>query len=98
MSLILRALDRLITEFAIPTRRVASRILQLSWLVWIAARQSICSFNLSPALKPPTLLWRESFHVEEGRKRVLEHHNARNIPWVGDNVMYFETGRQRSIG
>ena len=35
--------------------------------------------------------------LREGRERVLEHHAARNVPWAGDNVMYFETGQGSAL-
>src|SRR5205807_3347962 len=30
--------------------------------------------------------------LREGRQRVVEQHRGRDVAWVGDNVMYFETG------
>jgi ethanolamine ammonia-lyase large subunit len=35
--------------------------------------------------------------LREGRERVLEHHRNRNMAWVGDNVMYFETGQGSAL-
>jgi len=35
--------------------------------------------------------------LREGRERVLEHHRNRNVAWVGDNVMYFETGQGSAL-
>jgi ethanolamine ammonia-lyase large subunit len=35
--------------------------------------------------------------LREGRERVLEHHRNRDIPWVGDQVMYFETGQGSAL-
>src|SRR3982074_3515035 len=35
--------------------------------------------------------------LREARERVLEHHRARDVPWVGDNVMYFETGQGSAL-
>jgi len=35
--------------------------------------------------------------LREGRERVLEHHRERNVPWAGDNVMYFETGQGSAL-
>jgi ethanolamine ammonia-lyase large subunit len=35
--------------------------------------------------------------LREGRERVLEHHRNRNAAWVGDNVMYFETGQGSAL-
>ena len=35
--------------------------------------------------------------LREGRERVLEHHRNREVGWVGDNVMYFETGQGSAL-
>lgn len=35
--------------------------------------------------------------LEDGRARVLEHHRRRDVSWVGDNVMYFETGQGSAL-
>jgi ethanolamine ammonia-lyase large subunit len=35
--------------------------------------------------------------LREGRERVLEHHRQRDVTWVGDNVMYFETGQGSAL-
>src|SRR5206468_4658334 len=35
--------------------------------------------------------------LREGRERVLEHHRRRDVAWVGDNVMYFETGQGSAL-
>jgi ethanolamine ammonia-lyase large subunit len=35
--------------------------------------------------------------LREGQERVLEHHRNRNVAWVGDNVMYFETGQGSAL-
>jgi ethanolamine ammonia-lyase large subunit len=35
--------------------------------------------------------------LREGRERVLEHHRQRNVAWVGENVMYFETGQGSAL-
>jgi ethanolamine ammonia-lyase large subunit len=35
--------------------------------------------------------------LREGRERILEHHRNRNVAWVGDNVMYFETGQGSAL-
>lgn len=44
----------------------------------------------------------ESFGVSlsllrEGRERVIEHHRGRETPWVGKQVMYFETGQGSAL-
>jgi ethanolamine ammonia-lyase large subunit len=35
--------------------------------------------------------------LREGRERTLEHHHQRDVKWVGDNVMYFETGQGSAL-
>jgi ethanolamine ammonia-lyase large subunit len=35
--------------------------------------------------------------LREGRERILEHHRQRDVKWVGDNVMYFETGQGSAL-
>jgi ethanolamine ammonia-lyase large subunit len=35
--------------------------------------------------------------LREGRDRVLVHHRGRDVRWVGDQVMYFETGQGSAL-
>jgi len=35
--------------------------------------------------------------LREGRERVREHHQQRDVSWVGDNVLYFETGQGSAL-
>ncbi len=35
--------------------------------------------------------------LREGQERVLEHHQQRNVAWVGNQVMYFETGQGSAL-
>jgi ethanolamine ammonia-lyase large subunit len=35
--------------------------------------------------------------LREGRERALEGHHKRDVAWVGDNVMYFETGQGSAL-
>ncbi len=35
--------------------------------------------------------------IRQGREQVLEHHRGRDVAWVGDNVMYFETGQGSAL-
>jgi ethanolamine ammonia-lyase large subunit len=98
VAAILRALDRLITEFAIPTQAccLAHITTQLACLdngvpvdllfQSVAGTQGAnTSFGISLRM------------LREGRERVLEQHHARNIPWAGENVMYFETGQGSAL-
>jgi ethanolamine ammonia-lyase large subunit len=95
---ILRALDRLITALEIPTQAccLAHITTQLACLDQQAPVdllfQSIAgtqaanrSFGFDLAL------------LREGRERVLEQHRQRDVRWVGDQVMYFETGQGSAL-
>jgi ethanolamine ammonia-lyase large subunit len=35
--------------------------------------------------------------LREGRERTLEHHRGRDVKWIGENVMYFETGQGSAL-
>ncbi len=35
--------------------------------------------------------------LREGQERVLEHHRGRDVAWVGDQAMYFETGQGSAL-
>ncbi len=98
VAAILTALDRLITEFAIPTQAccLAHITTQLACLdrgapvdllfQSVAGTQAAnASFGINLAM------------LQEGRQRVLEHHRERNVPWAGDNGMYFETGQGSAL-
>jgi ethanolamine ammonia-lyase large subunit len=98
VAAILNALDRLISAFAMPTQAccLAHITTQLACLQRgapvdllfqsVAGTQTAnASFGISLAM------------LKEGRERVLEHHRARNVAWVGDNVMYFETGQGSAL-
>ncbi len=95
---ILKTLDRLIATLGIPTQSccLAHITTQLSALdrgapmdllfQSIAGTQAAnASFGVSLSL------------LKEGRERVLEHHRQRDVNWVGDNVMYFETGQGSAL-
>jgi ethanolamine ammonia-lyase large subunit len=95
---ILRALDRLTTGLGIPTQAccLAHITTQLECLDRGAPIdllfQSVAgteaankSFGIDLAL------------LREGEARVLAHHRSREVPWVGDNVMYFETGQGSAL-
>ena len=98
VSAILLALNRLIETLSIPTQAccLAHITTQLACLERgvpvdllfqsIAGTQSAnASFGVSLAL------------LREGRERVRESHRLRDVAWVGDNVMYFETGQGSAL-
>ncbi len=95
---ILRALDRLIEALAIPTQAccLAHITTQLACLdrgvpvdllfQSIAGTEAAnASFGINLAL------------LREGQERVLEHHRSRDVAWVGDQAMYFETGQGSAL-
>jgi len=95
---ILHGLDRLITAFAIPTQAccLAHVTTQLACLERgapvdllfqsVAGTQAANrSFGISLAM------------LREGRERVVGHHRGRDVRWVGENVMYFETGQGSAL-
>ena len=98
VSTILRALDRLVTAFGIPTQAccLAHITTQLACLDQGAPIdllfQSVAGTQAANASFGINLA-----SLKEGRERVLEHHRVRNVPWVGDNVMYFETGQGSAL-
>jgi ethanolamine ammonia-lyase large subunit len=97
-SSILHALANLISTYEIPTQSccLAHITTQLQCLERGAPVdllfQSIAgteaankSFGINLAL------------LHEGRERVVEHHRQRGGAWVGNNVMYFETGQGSAL-
>jgi ethanolamine ammonia-lyase large subunit len=95
---ILRGLDRLIAAYGVPTQAccLAHVTTQLACLERgapvdllfqsIAGTQAAnASFGVSLGL------------LREGCERVRESHRGREVAWVGDNVMYFETGQGSAL-
>jgi ethanolamine ammonia-lyase large subunit len=98
VSVILRALNRLIETLGVPTQAccLGHVTTQLSCLERgvpidllfqsIAGTQAAnASFGVSLPL------------LREGRERVRESHRLRDVSWAGDNVMYFETGQGSAL-
>ena len=98
VAAILHGLDRLISACGIPTEAccLAHITTQLACLERgapvdllfqsVAGTQAAnASFGINLAL------------LREGRERVLEQHRSRDVAWVGDNVMYFETGQGSAL-
>ena len=95
---ILRALARLIEAYGAPTQGccLAHITTQLQ-----AMKQGVPIDLLFQSIAG-TEAANRSFGVSlqmlrEGRERVLEHHSQREVDWVGDNVMYFETGQGSAL-
>lgn len=95
---ILRALDRLIEHYAIPTQ--ACCLAHVTTQLEALARGA--PIDLLFQSVAGTQAANESFGVSlallrEGRARVLESHRARPVAWVGEEVMYFETGQGSAL-
>lgn len=95
---ILRALARLIDSLGVPT--------QSCCLAHIATQLEAMKRGAPVDLLFQSIAGTEaanrSFGVtlgmlREGREQILEHHSQQNIPWKGDNVMYFETGQGSAL-
>ncbi len=98
VSAILHGLDRLIETCQIPTQAccLAHISTQLASLERGAPVdllfQSIAGTEAANASFGITLEL-----LREGQQRVLEQHRRRDVEWVGDNVMYFETGQGSAL-
>jgi ethanolamine ammonia-lyase large subunit len=98
VSSILHGLNRLISALGIPTQAccLAHISTQLACLERGAPVdllfQSIAGTESANASFGVSLS-----QLREGRERILEHHRSRDVPWVGENVMYFETGQGSAL-
>jgi ethanolamine ammonia-lyase large subunit len=95
---ILRLLDRLIAKLEIPTQAccLAHLTTQLAALDRGAPVdllfQSVAGTQAANASFGVTLAM-----LKEGRDRILESHRSRDVAWVGEQVMYFETGQGSAL-
>ena len=95
---ILHALARLIDAYGVPTQSccLAHITTQLDAMKHGApvdlVFQSIAGTQAANRSFGVTLQM-----LREGREQVLEHHSRRDVPWKGDNVMYFETGQGSAL-
>lgn len=95
---ILRSVQELITRLEIPTQNCC--------LAHITTQLAAMELGAPVDLLFQSLAGSEaanrSFGVSlsllrEGRERVLEQRRQRDVPWVGENVMYFETGQGSAL-
>jgi ethanolamine ammonia-lyase large subunit len=98
VSAILHGLDRLITTLEIPTQHCCLAHITTQ----LAAMKRGAPIDLLFQSVAGTQAANASFGVslsllEEGRQQVLEHHGKRDVAWVGDNLMYFETGQGSAL-
>jgi ethanolamine ammonia-lyase large subunit len=98
VTVILRGLERLIETLGVPTQAccLAHMTTQLAALERGAPVdllfQSVAGTQAANASMGVTLSM-----LREGRERIREHHRKRDVPWVGGNVMYFETGQGSAL-
>jgi ethanolamine ammonia-lyase large subunit len=98
VAAILQALARLIGAYEVPTQAccLAHITTQLAALARGAPVdllfQSIAGTEAANRSFGVTLEM-----LREGREQILEHHAKRDLPWKGDNVMYFETGQGSAL-
>jgi ethanolamine ammonia-lyase large subunit len=98
VAAILRLLDRLIEKVGAPTQAccLAHVTTQLAALERGAPVdllfQSVAGTQAANASFGVTLAM-----LKEGRARVLESHRQRDVRWVGEQVLYFETGQGSAL-
>src|SRR5262249_36753445 len=95
---ILRGLDRLITALGVPTQACCLAHITTQ----LACAERGVPVDLLFQSVAGTAAANASFRVSlsllrEGRERVLEQHRRREVAWVGENVMYFETGQGSAL-
>ncbi len=95
---VLKALSRLIDAFEIPTQ--ACCLAHIS--TQLAALEQGAPIDLLFQSVAGTQAANASFGtslamLREGRERVLDHHRTRDVEWVGDQCMYFETGQGSAL-
>jgi len=98
VSAILQALARLVDAYHVPTQSccLAHITTQLAALARGAPVdllfQSVAGTEAANRSFGVTLAM-----LHEGRQLILEHHQHRDVPWKGANVMYFETGQGSAL-
>ncbi len=95
---ILRALDRLVNVYGAPTQTCCLAHITTQ----LAALKQGAPVDLLFQSIGGTEAANRSFGVSlemlrEGRETVLAHHKQRDVPWKGENVMYFETGQGSAL-
>jgi len=98
VSSILRGLERLVDVYKIPTQTCCLAHITTQ----LAALRAGAPVDLLFQSIAGTEAANRSFGVtlamlKEGREEVIEHHRRRDVAWVGDNLMYFETGQGSAL-
>ncbi|HTZ74462.1 MAG TPA: ethanolamine ammonia-lyase subunit EutB [Candidatus Aquilonibacter sp.] len=98
VAAILRALDRLIQIYGVPTQ--ACCLAHIS--TQLAAMERGAPVDLLFQSIAGTEAANRSFGISlatlrEGRDRIFDHHRSRDVRWTGANAMYFETGQGSAL-
>ncbi|HEY7152732.1 MAG TPA: ethanolamine ammonia-lyase subunit EutB [Gemmataceae bacterium] len=98
VATILRGLDRLIETYAVPTQAccLAHITTQLAALER-GAPVDLLFQSIAGTQAANTAFGVSLSLLREGRERVWESHRRREVAWVGDDVMYFETGEGSAL-
>jgi ethanolamine ammonia-lyase large subunit len=98
-SAILHALNRLVTSYKIPTQTCCLAHISTQ----LAALSQGAPIDLLFQSVGGTEATNRSFGItlqmlSEGRHGIIEHHRQRqDVPWKGEEVMYFETGQGSAL-
>jgi len=98
VSAILNALNRLVETYRVPTQTCCLAHITTQ----LAAMSRGAPVDLLFQSLAGTEAANQSFGItlamlKEGREQALEHHKQRDLPWAGNNVMYFETGQGSAL-
>ena len=98
VSAILKSIDHVITSLNIPTQGCCLAHITTQ----LAAMKNNAPVDLLFQSIGGTQKTNESFGISlallnEGKAQVLEHHTSRNVNWLGNQAMYFETGQGSSL-
>ena len=98
VSAILHALDRLIETYKVPTQSCCLAHITTQ----LAAMKRGAPVDLLFQSVAGTEAANKSFGItlemlKDGYEQTLEHHKQRDVPWVGTNVIYFETGQGSAL-
>jgi len=97
-STILQALHRLVNVYQVPTQTCCLAHISTQ----LAALERGSPVDLLFQSVAGTQAANRSFGItlemiRDGREQVLKHHRSRDVPWKGENVMYFETGQGSAL-
>jgi ethanolamine ammonia-lyase large subunit len=95
---ILVALNRLVDAYEIPTQTCCLAHITTQLAVLDRGAPIDLLFQSVAGTEAANRSFGITLNVlREGQQQVLEHHRQRDIPWAGDNVMYFETGQGSAL-